>query len=274
MSRHRVIAIDPAPSKPSTVFDGNVYLPKTAEQLRGYVEEISGEGPETLLCWDAPLTGPANPVCAGSIPYDLTKRPIERFFSTKSTGFKTPKGISVLGYGSCPHWTISRSLLGLPRVGSFDTPEGQLPFHLITGPSCRDRQRPGIVEIHPALAAWLWCRKIRGAESNWVYKGRDDVPKPERKNAWEQMWKIIKRRADLSEDLRTPRTDDEFDAAVGYVLGAMFMRDEAGGREPSVAILGNAQDGTFLVPYEPELFRAWSDWSETQRPQASTRPGR
>lgn len=273
MPRHRVSAIDPAPAKPSTIFDGKDYLLKTAEQLRDYVDQISGEGPETLLCWDAPLTGPANPVCAGSNPYDLTKRPIERFFSTKNTGSKTPKVISMLGYGACPYWTISRSLLGLPMVGVFDKLESQLSFHLITGSGCRDRQRPGIVEIHPALAAWLWSRTERGTDASWVCKGSNDVTKREQKHAWRKMWKIIKRRADLREDLRTPRTDDEFDAAVGYVLGSVFMRDETGRRESCVTILGNARDGVLLVPYEPKLISAWREWSETQGSQESARPG-
>ena len=272
MPRHRVIAIDPAPAKPSTVYDGKEYLSKNPEQLRKYINQISGEGPETLVCWDAPLTGPTDPDCAGFIRYDFTKRLIERFFSVESTGFKTPKGISVLGYGACPHWTISRSLLGLPRVGSFDTPEGHLPFHLITGPGNRDRQRPGIVEIHPALAAWLWCRDKRARDANWVYKG-SGAPKPERMRVWKEMWEIILQRANLPEDLRHPRTDDEFDAAVGYTLGALFIRDEAGRREPCVAILGNARDGAFLVPYERDLFSAWSNWSGTQRQQVSARPG-
>ena len=272
MPCHRVIAIDPAPSKPSTLYDGKEYLTKTAEQLRDYVDQISSEGPETLLCWDAPLTGPANPVCAGSIPYDLTKRPIERFFSTKDTGFKTPKGISVLGYGACPHWTISRSLLGLPRVGSFDAPERQLPFRLITEPGCRDRQRPRVVEIHPALAAWLWCRGKRGRGANWKYKDRK-TPKPERTHVWQEMWEIILQRANLTEEICPPHTHDEFDAAVGYVLGAMFMRGEADQREPRVTVLGNARDGAFLVPYDPKLFSAWGEWSGTQRPHASARSG-
>ena len=54
------------------------------------------------MCWDAPLTGPADPVSAGLNRYDFTKRPIERFFSLGETGFKTPSEISVLGYGAVP----------------------------------------------------------------------------------------------------------------------------------------------------------------------------
>ena len=126
MTVPRVISIDPAPAKPSTVFDGVCYSRKSASKLRHYLEEIACEGPDTLICWDAPLTGPVNSVRPGSCRYDFTKRPIERFFSLAETGLKAPKGISVLGYGACPHWTISRSLLGLPTVGSYDVPESML----------------------------------------------------------------------------------------------------------------------------------------------------
>ena len=110
MPRPQVIAIDPAPSKRSTVFDGEGYSHLTDGGLRDYVNLIASERPGTLVCWDVPLTGPADRVRAGSFRYDFTKRSIERFFSIESTGFKTPNGISVLGYRACPHWTISRSL--------------------------------------------------------------------------------------------------------------------------------------------------------------------
>lgn len=119
----RVIAIDPAPGKESTVFEGTEYLQLSAQELREYVDQLADAKESVLVCWDAPLTGPFDPASAGSYRFDFTKRPIERFFSLNETGFKTPKGISVLGYGACPHWTISRALLGLPRVGPYDEPE-------------------------------------------------------------------------------------------------------------------------------------------------------
>jgi len=256
-----VIAIDPAPAKPSMVFDGARYSRMSAPELRDYVNRIASEGPGTLLCWDAPLTGPADSVRPGSNRYDFTKRRIERFFSIEATGFKAPKGISVLGYGECPHWTITRSLLGLPRVGSFDVPESRLPFGLMTEPGCRDQQRPCVVEIHPALAAWLWCRRERQAEASWVYKG-SKYPEHKRRPVWREMWDIILRRTEFAEDLPYPESDDEFDAGVGYILGTMISQDETDQRR-RCTIVGNARDGAFLVPSSPELIAAWNSWQET-----------
>ncbi|MCY4560293.1 MAG: hypothetical protein OXF79_28830 [Chloroflexi bacterium] len=256
-----MIAIDPAPAKPSMVFDGARYSRMSAPELRDYVNRIASEGPGTLLCWDAPLTGPADSVRPGSNRYDFTKRRIERFFSIEATGFKAPKGISVLGYGECPHWTITRSLLGLPRVGSFDVPESRLPFGLMTEPGCRDQQRPCVVEIHPALAAWLWCRRERQAEASWVYKG-SKYPEHKRRPVWREMWDIILRRTEFAEDLPYPESDDEFDAGVGYILGTMISQDETDQRR-RCTIVGNARDGAFLVPSSPELIAAWNSWQET-----------
>ena len=88
------------------------------------------------------------------------------------------------------------------------------------------------------------------------------------------MWDIILRLADLPEDLPTPCTNDEFEAAVGYVLGAVFLRDQADRCERCIDVLGNARDGAFLVPYEPLLFSDWDIWSKPQRTQASSRQGR
>ena len=261
MENPRVIAIDPAPAKPSTVFDGARYLRMSAPELRDYVDLIASGGPGTLVCWDAPLTGPADTYRPGSNTHDFTKRRIERFFSMESAGFKTPKGISVLGYSACPHWTITRSLLGLPRMGSYDVPESQLPFALMTEPGRWDQLRPCVVEIHPALAAWLWCREERQTGASWVYKG-SKKPMYERRRVWSEMWDIIPRRTEFAAGLPCPETDDEFDAAVGYIVGAMICQGRVDQRR-RCTILGNARDGAFLLPSTPELVAAWNCWSGT-----------
>ena len=243
------------------VFDGARCLPMSAPELRDHVNRIAAEGSGTLVRWDAPLTGPADPVRPGSNPYGFTKRRIERFFSIGATGLKTPKGISVLGYGACPHWTIARSLLGLPGVGSFDVPESRLPFGPMTEPDCRGQHRPRVVETHPALAAWLWCRDERQAGASRVCKG-GKCPVDERRRVWREMWDIIPRRAEFAEDLPCPVTDDQFDAGVGHILGTMISRDEAD-RRRRCTIVGDARDGACLVPSTPGLVAAWNRWSET-----------
>ena len=227
----------------------------SAPELRHHLDLLACEGSDVLVCWDAPLTGPIDSTCAGARRYDFTKRSIERFFSRSETGYKTPRGISVLGYSTCPHWTISRSLLGLPRVGRFDSPESQLPFQLVTQPNRLDAHRPSVVEIHPAVAAWLWCRERKGERANWQYKGN----KPDSSRIRMEMWEIIRERVELAEDLPCPSSDDQFDAAVGYILGVMLMRGNVG-VSGGCMILGNARDGAFLLPYELALANSWACW--------------
>ena len=251
----RVIAIDPAPGKESTVFEGTEYLQLSAQELREYVDQITNAKESVLVCWDAPLTGPFDPASAGSYRFDFTKRPIERFFSLDETGFKTPKGISVLGYGACPHWTISRALLGLPRVGLYDKPENKLPLKLVTNPGDQINSRKSVVEIHPGLAAWLWCRKERGADASWVYKGS----KAEMQRIRNEMWEIVLKRSGFEDDLPDPNTDDQFDAAIGYILGKLFVQGEVTAPGRSL-IIGGSEYGAFLLPKVSGLADAWVRW--------------
>ena len=123
-----------------------------------------------LVCWDAPLTRPSmEGLLLESEPKhkDFTQRPIDAFFGRKEWNFKAPNGISMLPYSGCSHWTISRSLLGLPRVSPYDQ-DKDLPFQLCHGDSMPG---PGvhIAEFHPALALWLWCKNDQRVEK-WEYK--------------------------------------------------------------------------------------------------------
>lgn len=251
----RVIAIDPAPGKESTVFEGTEYLQLSAQELREYVDQLADAKESVLVCWDAPLTGPFDPASAGSYRFDFTKRPIERFFSLNETGFKTPKGISVLGYGACPHWTISRALLGLPRVGPYDEPEKKLPLKLVADSGEKLHSRKSIVEIHPGLAAWLWCRNKRGDDANWEYKGNKG------REIRDEMWEIVLERSGFEDDLRQPKTDDEFDAAIGYILGKFYTQDGKTALRRSL-ILGGREHGAFLLPKISGLADAWIRWKD------------
>lgn len=248
-----VIAVDPAPGRKSTVFDGTNYFKMSGRELRVYLAEPRNRTQETLLCWDAPLTGPGSPASAGKSPSDFTQRRIEQFFSRNETGFKTPKGISVLPYSGCPHWTITRSLLGLPRTGPYDVEYHGLPYHLLPGPGSERGGRASVVEVHPAVAAWLWCRGAKG--ECWEYK--KDI------GILNEMWSIILSRIRFRwADRPTPGDDDEFDASVGYLLGSLYHgeRNDVAEGERDVVILGDRVTGSFLLPVVPGLESGWRAW--------------
>ncbi len=123
----RVIGIDVAPAKGGHVCeDGSPPQEKKPCELDRYLQELPDD---VLIAWDAPLTGPPDPD-AWTDCQDLTTRQIERFFG-RGGPLPAPAGISVRSYCGCPHWTISRRLLGLPRVGPYDV-EAELPFRLVT----------------------------------------------------------------------------------------------------------------------------------------------
>ena len=159
----------------------------------------------------------------------------------------------MLGYGACPHWTISRSLLGLPRMGPFDAPQSRLPLRLIAESTNKLGSRPAVVEIHPGLAAWLWCRDSRDSGASWLYKGTSAQSRRIR----DEMWEIILKRSGFEDALPQPETDDEFDAAVGYILGRLFTDDA---RPKRCYILCDREHGAFLLPRVPRLADVWVRW--------------
>ena len=233
----RIVAIDPAPTKRSTLFDGE-FRELSPGQIEPVLKELAGS-PPVLLCWDSPLTGPGDAGVAGRGPSDFSQRAIESFFSRESTGFKTPPGISVRPYSGCPHWAISRSVLGLPRVGPWDTDEADLPFRLLTGGPPPVGGGAYVVEVHPAVAAWLWCKKERGAERSWNYKQDAEVQR--------EMWKIIRALGDLPCEVN-PENDDQFDALVAFILGKRWLSGDG-----SVEIIGSRSAGAMLLPTVPGL---------------------
>lgn len=235
----KVIGIDPSPGKGSTVFDGESFITSSdksiyleANELRDYLYQLV---PQTLVCWDAPLTGPANPdevMFRDGKQRPYTQRCIEQFFSSNK-GIKTPKGISVLPYSGCPHWTLSRALLGLPRVGKWDFPLQDLPFELVEddGTKKRDWTRRKVVEVHPAIALFLWSKR---ENANWEYK---KVP-----SIFVDVKTEFLRSVDSSIQIPKCDTDDQLDALVAYVLGRHWLDGNG------VVLLGNKDTGHFLTP--------------------------
>ena len=259
----RVVAIDPAPgSKGSTMYSGGDDFPQIAgEKMRRVLDGERKRGP-VLLCWDAPLTGPRDPENADR-PGDFIQRRLDKFFVQQKWGFRTPPGIAVLPYASCWHWTISRSVLGLPRVGRYDADFDSLPFRLLPDENGEGgsaelarMDRSCIVEIHPAVAAWLWCKEEwgdSGHDGAWRYKGRKKVPKLRC-----EMWKVIRRKCKIGESLpQTLANDDQFDAIIGYILGVKWLRGD-----DDVVLLGDRENGSMLLPRTKGLCEAWEEFRD------------
>lgn len=248
----RVCGIDPAPKKGLSVFDGqDHHIP--LREARSYISSLETAS-DLLICWDAPLTGPPCVVVEGGEADGsaFSQRPIESFFSRAETGFKTPQGISVRGYSGCPHWALSRSLIGLPKTGPFDATT--VPFQLISEDAQNNIRGPHVVEVHPALALWLWCRPSCDTNSVWIYKKDASVLG----YFWDQLLHISAFAKVLpSASLAAPSSDDEIDARIAYVLGCLWLDDPQ-----SVILLGDKDHGTFLLPRVSGLEDAFQTFLE------------
>lgn len=259
----QVISVDPAPKKEAVQFDGRELRSIPAGKLAAHCRQLALEK-SVLLCWDAPLTGPPNPDDEEAAAGAYSQRIIESFFSREETGYKVKSGISVLPYAGCPHWAITRSCIGLPRVGRFDAPHENLPFQLVhDGHSIREGGR-WVVETHPAVAVWLWCQTNRTeCDTGWIYKGskRND-------SVLGELWPILLRQwetygvAEISQSLKShglPKTDDAFDAIVGWVLGTLLVK-----QHPGVDILGDESTGSFALPIGQALRKKFGCFKESR----------
>lgn len=258
----KVVSIDPAPAKQAVIFDGELRR-VTAAKLPSYCSRLA-EDKDTLLCWDAPLTGPPN--CDNATEFDaaFSQRVIERFFSRAATGFKAPGGISVLPYSGCPHWAISRACVGLPRVGRFDARDEALPYRLCENPPDSSGIGPWIVETHPAVAIWLWCRSPKEKEDiTWVYKGRN--PGRTLQELWSLLLGIwatsqVPSITDVVNGLDVPNDDDELDVLVGWVLGMLLAQ-----KHPSVTILGDLSTGAIVLPVVSSIVEKFAEFRSKNR---------
>ena len=259
----KVISIDVGPKKGATMFDGGTKVSSVvATQLPDDCQKWSEKEP-TLLCWDAPLTGPPSTGKINALEYAYSQRIIEKFFSCADTkgGRKVPPGISVRPYSGCSHWTITRASLGLPRLGRFDDPNDKLPFPLVHSVGAINPSKNCAVEIHPAVAIWLWCREERRDDNIWTYKsGKKSL------NLLADLWKILLRQwaqtnvapmTNVVGKLSVPTDDDELDAIVGWVLGMLLLE-----KHSSVTILGDATTGSFALPVDQKLQAAFDKFTE------------
>jgi hypothetical protein len=259
------IGIDPAPSGKQTRGSAIVTL-KAGEYLkiiecephdglRKRLKDWKNED-SVLLAWDAPLTGPADPDSneAGApnseLQTDFTTRAIERVY--RNDDRELDAGISVQGYAGCQHWALSRNLLGLPRVGPYDKKPEDLPFNLlIQKPDNWEGQN--VVEVHPALAMWLWLRDEQ-PHIDFRYKTSKGRTAGQRRSI---RTKLLEKLLDIWAGMEVPpnmlpsdsdrhkfeNSPDLLDALVGAMLAYIWVT-----RVDDVKLLGDQRKGTFLLP--------------------------
>lgn len=226
-------------------FDESVSHPNLRTKLKEW-----GKKSAVLLAWDAPLTGPTDPKSdnAGDweseLESDFTQRRIEQVFSRGD--WKPPSGVSVQGYAGCQHWALTRNLLGLPRVGPYDSED--IPFKLLTK---RPTEWKGkhVVEVHPALAMWLWTRE-RIPNTYYGYKSKKEKTDHDsiRRNILRgliQEWRLLEAPtvAEESEEWgRLIRSSDLLDAYIAAVLAFLWVKGSS-----AVEILGDQSKGAILL---------------------------
>lgn len=251
-SKWRVIGIDPAPKKPSAIcyYDNEnlVFKALKTHELLKLMNDLKSQK-NILITWDAPLTGPPilehggeeHPECY------FYHRCIETFFR-KNEDFKTPAGISTLGYAGCPHWAITKAATGLPILGPYCSRSEVLPFHHIVSDENRlSEQKPNIIEVHPAAAIYFGLHFSGQHEGikDWRYKKYKSV----RKELFEKLMATFFKDIPIKIDFGQIKSDDHLDAFVGWALGYLYAQ----GKKEEVQILGNRCTGSMLLPHNKGL---------------------
>ena len=265
----KVIGIDPAPAKETVIYDGEKFMTKDAVALKNYLEDIKKSEDNVLICWDAPLTGMASVKAIEKFKEYLNNlekkktpkwspleaRIIEKYIALQDI----PKGISTNSFSQCPHWTITQYCLGLPQIFQ---PEkiypSNVPFNLITEQKLPSEDK-NVVEVHPALALWLWLKENNPIKDNdkWNYKKNETTfktltellfKKAELLLGKQQAFDISKievtviKSKEETVEAKT-MTDDHFDAYIAWLLGALWLKNE-------VILVGNKNTGAMLLPKE------------------------
>lgn len=255
----RVVGIDPAPSSDSVLcfYDGEelVFKSLTANKVLHFLQTCEGQG-SVLITWDAPLTGPALFSTSDDRKYargDFTQRDVEKFFMRKEYGHKPPSGINTQGYSGCQHWTITKALTGLPLLGPY-CQRDDLPFHHIVSEEKKLRKdKPNIVEVHPALAIYLWIEYFSTPfkVKNWNYKKEDDLRTTLLRHLRNGPLENISKKLDEDKIY----SDDHLDAFVAWALGYYLANQVT--TDPKVKVMGDQKRGSMLLPYIPEVFKAF-----------------
>lgn len=257
----KIVGIDPAPGSDSVLcfYDGEklVFKSLKANELFHFLKSCEAQK-NVLITWDAPLTGPPLFPRTDERKYakgDFTQRDIEKFFMRKGYGHKPPSGISTQGYSGCQHWTITKALTGLPLLGPY-CQQDDLPFyHVVSAEEELTGDKPNIVEVHPALAIYLWIDYFSPPfkVENWNYKQDDDVRTTLLRHLCTGPLENISKKLDKAKVY----SDDHLDAFVAWALGHYLANQDT--TDPKVKVMGDQKRGSMLLPYVPQIFEGFED---------------
>jgi len=250
-----VLGIDPAPSKKSIVYDGEVFHHFDILELQDYLNAIKEKHSDIFISWDAPLSAALK-----KENFSLSIRKIESFFYRQSktaqalnAGKGIPKGISTLGFSGCPHWTISQYLFGLPILNP--SLQNSCVYKLLMSNAELEQNGLHITEAHPALSMWILLKDELKDENafalSWQYKGNSAKDTLLRRDIL--IKKILEH--SLSKNVLSQRveikSDDELDAFVCWLIAKHFVM-----RKTEVCIYGDRDYGSFLLPYDEAIYTA------------------
>ena len=217
VNKWHVIGIDPAPTKPAIVFDGDDFHSIKPLEIREYIIEAAQKWSSLLIAWDAPLS------------FDITDfydrrvdKAVRKWIKTQEANRHfSEKAINVRAFAGLSHWAISCFTLGLP----FGQPPRGLA--LLSGVPTKEQIGLFAIEVHPAVAM--------GAK--WISRQFSD-PFPRYKGNPTACAEIAER---LCFPKDAGKNDDTLDAYAAYWLGQLFLSGEA-------SWLGNPATGGYVMP--------------------------
>lgn len=240
----RVIGIDPAPTKKTTICiskDGDA--PRFEElkptEVLPKIEAWLSDGTRTLFLWDAPLR--------------LDRSSSRRFHSRaidsatqrwlKGTRRVEPRAVGVSAAAQCPHNLLSQHVWGLPV--------GERPRHGLRLLQSADRVLTGdeswLAEVHPAVAVAVWWSARGPRRAMPRYKPGGKTKAADARANLQRIVRVLERI--LPEGPRPSGAlvgdrgwdDDRLDAWVAWRLG----RDLLAG---CARALGPVDGGTYVLP--------------------------
>ena len=247
----KVLGIDPAPAKDSVVFDGRDFKTFGPRELKAYIDVLSKEEKSLFIAWDAPLSAALD-----DNNFSLTIRKIERFFNRNGRYAKElhiPKGISTLGFSSCPHWSVSQYIFGHPIINPHF--QNSIDFELVMDNETLSKRRAGhyITEIHPALSMWILLKDIIDDElfnSSWKYKGDSSAQTKKRSHIIvEHLLALEFTQKYIDPSKITITTVDELDAFVCWLMARALIEND-----PRAKIYGDRSNGSFLLAFDEQIY--------------------